>query len=535
MTWRYSSLSIAKGWYLFFFAAGLIVVTGAGLLQSAPGYMDADYYYVEGKLLADGHGFYQPFLWNYLDQTRSLPAPSHTFWMPLVSILVVPAYTIFQSFTGSRILLWILAAMVPPVTVFLGIKFHGKRGLAIVGGLLALFPAYYTVYMPGTDLFAIYMLLGSAFLLAAAWNTRLRLLQPLLIGVLSGLMHMTRADGILWLGAGLAWIAWSCWQSRKGVTRWFVALLICLALCMTGYLLVASPWYARNLVEFGRLMPPGGSRAIWLTGYEDLFVYPAELLTMTRWLEAGWLNKLAGWWQAFSANMQTLIAVQGSTVLAPFILVGLYQLRKNRLVRLAAMMWVVTLLIFTFIFPYQGINGSFFHSGSAIQLVFWAAAPVGIARLIEWVARLRKWERGKQVQRFVEILIVGVCFLLSAGMYYQRIAGTPEAPAWGSGIEKYQKVEQVLLGLGAAPGEVVMVNNPPGYYLANERPAVVIPYGDEGMVKKAAAQFAARYLLLDENNSGQLDNLYLQPGSFPGFHYLTTSEGVRIYEFIAGE
>ena len=423
----------------------------------------------------------------------------------------------------------------PACHVFLGVKFHGKPGLAIVGGLLALFPAYYTVYMPGTDSFAVYMLVGSAFLLTAAWNTRQRLLQPLLLGILSGLMHMTRADGILWLGAGLAWIGWGCWQSRKDGQRWLTPLLFRLVVCLGGYLLIASPWYVRNLLEFGRLMPPGGSRAIWLTGYEDLFVYPAELLTATRWLESGWGNILAGWWQAFSANLQTFVAVQGSTVLAPFILVGLYQLRKNLSVRLAAVMWVVTFLIFMFVFPYQGINGSFFHSGSAVQLVFWAAAPVGIARLIEWVARLRKWERGKQVQRFVEILVVSVCFLLSAGMFYQRIAGTPDAPAWGSGIKNYQQVEQVLLGLGAAHADVVMVNNPPGYYLANERPAVVIPYGDEVMVKQAAAKFGTRYLLLDENNSGQLETLYLRPGSYPGFHYLTTSVGVRIYEFIPGE
>lgn len=528
-------MSVAKGWYLFFFAAGLIIVTGAGLLQLAPGYMDADYYYIEGKLLAGGSGFYQPFLWNYLDQTRGLPAPSHTFWMPLVSILVAPAYAIFQTFTGSRVLLWLMAALVPPVTLFLGSRLHGKPELAIVGGLLALFPAFYTVYMPATDSFAIYMLLESTFLLAAAWDTRHRQLQPLLLGILSGLMHMARADGVLWLGAGLAWIAWVFWQARKDSPRWFVPLILQLALCLAGYLLVASPWLMRNMLEFGRLMPPGGSRAIWLTRYEDLFVYPAELLTMSRWLAAGWANKLSGWGQAISANFQTFIAVQGSTVLAPFILVGLYQLRKNSLVRLTAGMWVVTFLIFTFVFPYQGINGSFFHSGSAFQPVFWAAAPLGIARLVEMIAQLRKWERGKQVQRFVEVLIVSVCFLLSAGMFYQRIFGTPDAPAWGSGMENYQQVEQVLAGLGAAPGDLVMVNNPPGYYLANERPAVVIPYGDEVMVKSAAAQFGVRYLLLDENNSGQLDNLYLQPGSYRDFRYLASAEGVRIYEFIPGK
>ena len=181
------------------------------------------------------------------------------------------------------------------------------------------------VYLPGTDSFAITMLLGSAFLYSAARENSAQAVQALILGLLAGLLHMTRADGILWLGAALAWIAWRGWQSRKESPRWFERSLLRLAICLGGYFLIASPWYARNLLEFGRLMPPGGSKSLWLTSYEDLFIYPPGLLTMTRWLSAGWQTILLRLGKAFSTNLQTFIAVQGSTVLAPFILIGFYR------------------------------------------------------------------------------------------------------------------------------------------------------------------------------------------------------------------
>ena len=78
MNWRH---------YLILFIVGLLVPFGISRFQSMPGYMDADYYFVGGMQLAEGKGFTEPYLWNYLDDPSGLPHPSHTYWMPLASIV----------------------------------------------------------------------------------------------------------------------------------------------------------------------------------------------------------------------------------------------------------------------------------------------------------------------------------------------------------------------------------------------------------------------------------------------------------------
>ena len=44
--------------------------------------MDAEYYYAGGIRLAEGDGFTENFLWNYLDNPVGLPHPAFTYWMP---------------------------------------------------------------------------------------------------------------------------------------------------------------------------------------------------------------------------------------------------------------------------------------------------------------------------------------------------------------------------------------------------------------------------------------------------------------------
>jgi hypothetical protein len=518
--------------YILLYFASLGVMAATGLLLKSPGYMDADYYYAGGIQLADGKGFSQPYLWNYLDDNPGVPAPANTFWMPLVSILIAPGFSLFHSFAGARILLWLLAAAVPPVTVYLGQKLHLDAGLAILGGIFALFPAFYLVYLPTTDSFALYMLLGSAFLITSSRLDESGGAAPFLLGILAGLLHMTRADGILWLAGAVCWIFWRWLRDGKVKKKDWLRLLMYTALCLAGYLVISSSWYIRNLQVFGSLFPPGGSKTLWLTQYEDLFLFPGVQLSFSRWWGMGWAHIISAWGQAFWSNLQTVVAVQGSTTLTPFIFIGLYKLRRHPLVQFGAVMWLATLLVFSLVFPFQGINGSFFHSGAAFQALFWAAAPMGVMASVEFIARLRKWQRGAQVQRFVSVLLVGVCVLLSLGLSYQKVAGSEESAAWGSGEQDYARADAALRDLGATPCELVMVNNPPGYYLATGRSSVVIPYGDETMLFGAAKKYKIQYLVLDQNNGGHLPRLYLEPGSYPGLRFLTNVEGMRIYEFI---
>ena len=66
MSWRH---------YLLLTLVGLVVVIIVAAFQSAPGYMDADYYYAGGLQLASGHGFTEPYLWNYLDTPSWITPP----------------------------------------------------------------------------------------------------------------------------------------------------------------------------------------------------------------------------------------------------------------------------------------------------------------------------------------------------------------------------------------------------------------------------------------------------------------------------
>ena len=112
MTWRIHVL-------LFIF--GLTVVSLVGIFQHAPGYMDAEYYYAGGIRLAEGNGFTEELLWNYLDDPLGLPHPSHAYWMPLASLVAALGMKIAGSthFWAARLGLMIIAGLVAPMTASL--------------------------------------------------------------------------------------------------------------------------------------------------------------------------------------------------------------------------------------------------------------------------------------------------------------------------------------------------------------------------------------------------------------------------------
>ncbi len=53
--------------YVLLYALGLVLALGVSLVQRAPGYTDAEYYFSGGLRLFQGEGFSEMILWNYLD------------------------------------------------------------------------------------------------------------------------------------------------------------------------------------------------------------------------------------------------------------------------------------------------------------------------------------------------------------------------------------------------------------------------------------------------------------------------------------
>jgi hypothetical protein len=131
----------------------------------------------------------------------------------------------------------------------------------------------------------------------------------------------------------------------------------------------------------------------------------------------------------------------------------------------------------------------------------------------------------------VSALLVGVVILLSGFLFIQRVIGSqPGEVAWSASDRHYRAVEKTLISFGAQPGEPVLVNNPPGYWLASGRPSLVIPDGDEQMLLAVARQFAVRYVVLEVTNPKALGNLYHERVNPDELKYLTSVGSTRLYQ-----
>jgi len=135
--------------YLLLFSFEILLLLVVGIFQDAPGYMDAEYYFSGGQRLAEGFGFSEEFLWNYLDDPQGLPHPSHGYWMPLTSIIAVVGMTITRniSFNGGRLLFIVLAGAIPPLSAFLSYQINQKRDYALLSGAIAAIPGFYLSYL----------------------------------------------------------------------------------------------------------------------------------------------------------------------------------------------------------------------------------------------------------------------------------------------------------------------------------------------------------------------------------------------------
>lgn len=508
---------------LFLFLSGLLINSAVAWFQSAPGYMDADYYYAGGLQIAGGRGFYEPYLWHYLDDPASLPHPSHTYWMPLASLLSAAGLSVAPALglTAARAGFILAAACVPLLTAALAMSLTSKKELAFASGLLAVFSGFYLPFLPTTDTFGLYMLGGAGFLvLSQRFTERTSALLALSLGILAGLMHLARADGLLWFGLFLFVVAWSF---RSQPHR----MLMPLALGAAAYLVVMAPWYLRNLSEFGTLMSPGSSRALWLTEYDRLFAYPASQLNFETWRAAGLASAVdARLWSA-GVNLQSAWAVQGGIFLLPFILIGLWHMRRSLPVQLGSAAWLLTFIAMTLVFPLAGARGGFFHSGAAMQPLWWALAPIGLDVVTAWAAaRIPTWSV-KRAQPGFRTLMLGLAAFLTLALGITRLSDT----GWNAYAGIYTTVEARLLSTGSPKTEPVIVSNPPGYYIYSGRPAIALPDGDLSSLLALRNQFGARFVIMDESSTPRgLVPLYTAGQAVDGLRYIGEVNGTRIFE-----
>ena len=515
----------------------LLATLGLGLallvsrFQRFPGYLDSDYYFGGGVQLALGNGFTQPYLWNYLDDPQGLPHPSHSYWMPLASILTAAGMLITgkADFASGRLAFLALAAVAPVVTARLAYAFSRNHALALVSGLLAVFSIYYVPFMPVPDNYGTYIVLGSLFFLAIGRGTKTAFFAT---GLIAGLMTLARSDGLLWLGHGSCGGGPGCAYliARSGCLARALAptrrrpsqVLLLVALAIIGFLLIMAPWFERNLRLYGAPMAPGGARLLWLTTYDETFAYPASQLTFDRWLDQGWPAILTARLSALKWNLLNTFAAQGGVFLFPFILLGAWMHRRDRRVQIALLAWAALLAVMSLVFPFAGARGGFFHAGAGIQPLWWVLAPLGLDAAVAAARR-----RGMFTPAAFTVFrgaLVGIAVLMTAVILTLRVL-----PGWGEGEHTYPRIELFLRNAGADASEVVMARNPPGYYMMTGRPAIAVPYSDAADLLAAAHRYGARYLVIESAGAaGPIRTVYEDMDSTT-IEFLGELDGTRIF------
>ncbi len=492
-----------RAWVLYvgLFLAGLVVYGSASFLIRSPGYMDAEYYFATAKQLAQGKGFLEPFVWNYLSDPSGLPAPSHTYWMPLASLLAAASMTgLGTTFRSAQIVSVVLAAAVPVLAARSSVSLGGERRTAWLAGGLALLPGFFMPYFLTTDTFALFAVIGGASL----WQMGEAVGRPAAgrwaaVGVLIGMAHLARADGVLLWGPAV----YALWASKGNRIRHFGFALV-------GYAALMIPWWVRNVQVTGGLLAPGAARALWLLNYDELFSFPASQLTAARWWAAGPMTLLTQRLEAGWTNLQTILAVNGYVLLLPLMILGACNRRRHPLVRAGAVYSVLLYLFMSLVFPFAGARGGFFHSSAALMPVLWALAAVGIDQAAAWIAPRRSWDEGR-----ARGLWITVAVLLAAALSAWALAGKAGLLGAASSFDRNLATYRQAATYVDSPNEstVVAVNDPPGFFLATGISAVAIPNGSEDTLRQVAARYGVDWIVLEADHPRGLDALYQNPTS----------------------
>jgi hypothetical protein len=193
--------------------------------------------------------------------------------------------------------------------------------------------------------------------------------------------------------------------------------------------------------------------------------------------------------------------------------------------------WLMLIMVMTFVFPFAGARGGFFHSASALQPFFWAVVPQGLENFLKWGSSHRGWNYDTSKSIF-SVSIVLFAVALSIIIFDQRVIGNdPNGFLWNQQSNHYKEIENALIEAGASQDDIVLVKNPPGYYVANRRFAVVIPDGDIETLQAVASLYGARFLVLEHDHTIGLDDVYQWPTeNRHNISYLSTIRDTHIFK-----
>ncbi|MCP4539566.1 MAG: hypothetical protein GY832_20720 [Chloroflexi bacterium] len=495
------------GLYLLALAVRLVLAA----FIHRPGYMDVAYYAAGAVRFAQGDGFSEPFLWNYLDDPVALPRPAFLYWMPLPSLLAAPFAFLFPgSFFALQLPFVFISALFSVVAYSVAWEITGQRRAAWLVGLFTLFSGFFSPYWTLPETFAPFALFGSlALWLAGSGMGTARdkkWVGGFLAGLLVGLAHLTRADGILLLpiivlASLVSFHSRNTRYATRNMYRVSPDALYHLLFVILGYLLIIGPWFIRNVFIIGAPLSSASTKTLWLRAYDDLVCYDCDL-SLGSYLAWGWGNILSSKIYALWINFQHFMAEDCQVFLLPFVIIGLYRLRWRPPFALSLIYLFLLYLAHSLAFTFPGWRGSFFHSSGVLLPFLYIAALEGLTASVGWVARRRKSWNPRQARTIFETAMIVAAVALSINTAVGTLS------AWWNADAIYGQIGTWMDANDASSEIIVMLNNPPGFYYHTGISSVVVPNGNVETLLTVADRYSVDYVVLDLNRPSGLAELY---------------------------
>ncbi len=194
-------------------------------------------------LLADnlkqGLGFNTFVKWTLYDQSQQFLRPEANR-QPAMAYMLIPVFVLFGTgMLQAQIVVMFHGLLAMLFCGYWVKRLFGRSAALVVLGYLAIDPPFIW-FSTQPDSLMLYLALFYLILIVAD-RKEISLKTSLILGVLSGVLYLTRTQGILMVAAMCTWIF------VRGGRKKFLKVVF----CGTAALIVVSPWLIRNINEFG--------------------------------------------------------------------------------------------------------------------------------------------------------------------------------------------------------------------------------------------------------------------------------------------